>query len=287
MLDAIASRIYMDSVDILSTQTDTHPMGAPACVQQGRKLPLFRGIHTGHRPHEVYSPGPINVYSQNGLIFIADNMTERIKLYTSDAYFITCLKLKRSKEIISLFAGRDALFVLHKNELSVSDGISCFTHTFSVGLTAMDLSEQFVYISTHPNCIQILKSNLDTSGATELSRSYLTEESYIRDFKVSDDSLVYAVFSRSTFPFQIFTVHGVFLRYISCPCPVISPLSISISKHGYTAISDGTSKSVKIFSPEFNIIHTLDGIFEIGRAIFSDNYILVTNSALGLNLHVF
>ena len=128
-------------------------------------------------------------------------------------------------------------------------------------------------MATCTNCILILKPDLVVRGAIELSKSYLTEESCISDFKVSENSIIYAIFSRRTFPFQLFTVHGVFIRYVSYPCTIISPQSISRSKYGYTAISEETSKSVKVFSPEFNIVHTLDGIFEIGRVVFLDNYI--------------
>lgn len=253
--------------------------GAPDCVQLERKLPLFGSIQIGNRPHQLYSPGPICVCVVNKLIFIADEKSRRIKVYTNEAHLVTYFKQTRYEQIVGLFAYRDTLFVLDRQTISVFDDLSCFVNTISTELTALDVSDQFVYIGTLAKSILKFTHKIVIVSQIELSDSYLTEESCLKDFKVLNDSLIYALFTQSTFPFQIFTTDGLFIRYISYSHHLITPLSIALSSHRYVAISDGTSKSVKIYDPSFNLVHSLDNIFELRRTLFLDNSLLVTNSS--------
>ncbi|KAI6660911.1 hypothetical protein LOD99_13635 [Oopsacas minuta] len=272
----------MDNMlDVLShdhRSTDTIPIGAPDCLCLDRKDPLFGAVHIGHHPHKIYSPGPISVCSRNNLIFIADDHSGRIKVYTEEAYFITYFKQTIPEQITNLLAYKDELFVLNKNRISIFIGLSCLVNNLLYTFLAVDISDDFVYIGTNNNIILMFGPRIDLIEQIGLSRSHLTDKNNLCDFKVIDDSLIYALFTQTTFPFQIFNTDGEFL--ICYSFLIITPLSLSISKYGYIAISDVTSNSVKILSPDFKLVHTIDDIFELRRAIFLENSLLVTNSSL-------
>ena len=208
--------------------------------------------------------------ARNKLIFIADEKSRRINVYTNEVHLVTYFRQARYEQIVDLFAFRDALFVLDKQTISVFDDMSRYVKTISTDLTALDVTDQFVYIGRLAKSILVFTHRIVTVSQIELSDSYLTEESFLKDFKVLDDTLIYALFTQSTFPFQIFTTDGVFIRYISYSHHLITPLSLAISSHRYVAISDGTSKSVKIYDPSFNLVHSLDNIFELRKTIFLD-----------------
>ena len=277
----------MENMNNILKIKDSCLEGAPDCVLSERKLPLVRGVQVGTRPHQLYSPGPICVCAGNNLIFIADEKSRRINVYTNEAQLVTCITQTRYEQIIDLFALRDALFVLDKQTISVFHDLSCFVKTISTDSTALDVSDQFVYIGTLARFILVFTHIICIVSQIELSDSYLTEESFLKDFKVLDDSLIYALFTQSTFPFQIFTTAGVFISYISYSHHLLTPLSIAISSRRYVAISDGTSNSVKIYDPSFNLVHSLDNIFELRRTLFLENSLLVTNSSLDNNLYIF
>ena len=265
--------------DILSHATEfAGPSNrTPYCVREERSHPLFKAVPVGCQPHQLCSPGPMHACQHSMLIYIFDEISLLFRIFTQDGYFLTYFKRKLSEAIFAMFVSEDAVFAVTSDCLHVSDAMAQYTDTFPMDLTTLDVSENYVYLGNRDGRIISLNSTLDILISIKLDTSHLSHEAVLSGIRVVDDSFIYAIYNKSTFPFQIFTTDGSFLRYVSLPGSMLA--SISINQFGYVAICDGASKSVKIFNPDLKLVHSLDIILELKTATFLENFILATNSS--------
>ena len=254
----------------------------PAALQVAEQVPVYVShyatCHTsvvatgemGRDPGELLFPCAVAIHEETHQIFVANRMNHRVDIFSETGEFFHQLGVGQLSEPYGIATHGDSVYVSCWGDDTVSkfsltelcrvrrigsEGSDNGQFDFPIQLTTDLIGRVFIADNWNDRiCIH----DPDLNHLRNITHPSMSEP---YDVKVSRDRL-YVLCSRSNPCMHVLTLEGDKLHsLITCGegMDVLDPLFFCLDPLNNFVLSDYKSHSIRVFSPEGNLLHTIGG----------------------------
>ena len=253
-----------------------HPAVDPVEHNITQYVPHYATCHThvvatakyGVAPGELYNPCGVAIHGETHQIFVANRVNDRVEIFSETGEFLYQLGVGQLSQPYGIVIHGDSLYVSCHGDHTVSKfSLSELCLVRRIGGKGSNNGE-FKYpsqLTTDPiGCVFIADYFNDRICIHDPDLNHLpniTHQSMSRpsDVKVSRDRL-YVLCPRNNPCLLVLTLEGDKLHsLITCGegMDVLNPLFFCLDPFNNFVLSDCESHSIRVFSPEGNLLHTI------------------------------
>ena len=224
------------------------------------------GIASG----ELYNPCAVAIHEETHLIFVANQVNYRVEIFSETGEFLNQLGVGQLSRPYGITTHGDSVYVSNEDDTVSKFSLSEMCHIRKIGGRGSN-NGQFDYprqLTTDPvgrvfiaDCFndRICVHDPDLNHLRNITLQCMSCDSFPEDVKVSRDRL-YVLCSVSSPCMHVLTLKGDKLHSLITRgrgMDVFCPWFFCLDSLSNFVISDYESHSIRVFSPEGNLLHTI------------------------------
>ena len=246
-----------ESIDQNTTSTK-HPYSTGMLVQDTPIHLKWSSCDKGRQDNQLHNPYGISIDRICDDIYVADNQTDRIQIFSGNGEWIASLK---DEEMIGPY---NILFLHNSIFVQCDEKIVKFHRctlkresykSYQYMLSGICTDNTHIYVGEFVNMkLTILTPDLEEVRSISLNTQFCIHSTLIRDISLARDE-VYVCFSNSEYPIQAFTKQGMLIRCVVHRDLFDEVWCFCIDQCFNLLVSDGGCQ-IKIFSNDGKLMYT-------------------------------